>query len=230
MAKEDGQEQETFLDLLTRDQRAELFEVCEHKVVQQGKPLFQEGDEPDGLYIIDTGNIEISFESPEGKSHTIATYGPGDVVGEFGVVDGLPRSATAKAQTISTLRFISTQIFERFMAKHGDVALKLLRVIVRRLRSTSGALEDAVFLTGEQRLAKCLLYLVGQFGEQVPKGIQIQRALSQTELGNTVNLTRERVNQIIRDWTRERILVHADGFITIFNMDRLVFIAYGRRT
>jgi len=228
MAKEDGEERETFLNLLTCDQRAELFKVCERKVVQQGKTLFQQGDEPDGLYIIDTGYVRISFESPRGKSQTVAIYGPGDIVGELGVIDGLPRSATATAQIISTLRFISTQRFENLLAAHGDIALKLLRVVAQRVRSTSGAFEDRVFLGGEQRLAKRLLDLVGQFGEPAPDGILINRELSQTDLGNTVDLTRESVNKTFKDWTRDGILIHVDGFITIFNMDRLEFIAYGR--
>ena len=228
MAKEDGEERETFLDFLTRDQRAELFQVWERKVVQQGKTLFEEGDEPDGLYIIDTGYVRVSFESPRGKSQTVAIYGPGDIVGEFGVIDGLPRSATATAQTISTLRFISIQRFENLLAEHGDIALILLRVVVRRVRNTSVAFEDRVFLGREQRLAKRLLDLVDQFGQQVPDGIRLDRELSQTDLGNTVDLTRESVNKTIQDWTREGILIHVDGFITIFDMDRLAFIAHGR--
>jgi len=215
----------TFIDALSEEQRVDLLRSGTPRAFQEKSTIFQEGDQPDGLYVIESGEIKISFESSEAKEMIVVIYGPGDIVGELGALDGFPRSATATAHTNTTVRFLNTKQFSDYLGRNTPVAFSLLRMLAQRLRQTSDVLEDSLFLGVEPRLAKRLLVLADRFGDASPKGLRFKFGLSQGDLGKTVGLTRESINKTLGKWTRAGILKHEDGVVTIYDLDRLSDIA-----
>lgn len=67
------------------------------KVIDKGSALFEQGDAPDLIYVIEEGSFEVVRTDPGGESVVLATLGSGDYVGEMGPLLGLPRSATVRA-------------------------------------------------------------------------------------------------------------------------------------
>jgi putative ABC transport system ATP-binding protein len=67
------------------------------KTIDAGATLFEQGDAPDLIYIIDEGSFEVVRTDPAGESRVLARLGTGDYVGEMGPLFGLPRSATVRA-------------------------------------------------------------------------------------------------------------------------------------
>lgn len=67
------------------------------KVVDAGTVLFEQGDAPDLIYVIDEGAFEVVRTDPSGETHVLARLSAGDCVGEMGPLFGLPRSATVRA-------------------------------------------------------------------------------------------------------------------------------------
>lgn len=72
----------------------------------EGDVLFHEGETSDSLYLISRGSVRIELEREEIDSETVlATVSAGGMVGELGLLDGSPRSATAIADgPVSALR------------------------------------------------------------------------------------------------------------------------------
>ena len=62
-----------------------------------GQVIFKQGDPSDKFFIIRTGQVILTREA-NGVTKEIAKVGPGEVVGEMGVLQKLPRSATATAK------------------------------------------------------------------------------------------------------------------------------------
>lgn len=73
-----------------------VFIRCMQKIkVRKGKTVFYQGDEPDALYFVEKGMVNIKLDLEEGGSIRLRKVGPGAVFGEMGFYSGSPRMATA---------------------------------------------------------------------------------------------------------------------------------------
>ncbi len=79
-----------------------------------GKNLFEQGDQSDLIYVVDTGELEVLRESPEGEVR-LSIIQPGEYVGEMGPLFGLDRSATVRARLDSTLTGYSVKAFRNLV-------------------------------------------------------------------------------------------------------------------
>lgn len=210
-----------FAELLSDDQRARLLALGHSRHVKQRKEVFQAGDESDGLYLIEDGLVQITLASPNDKGMVVNRYGPGDIFGEMGVLDKLPRSANAVALYDTTLCFIRGGAFLDYLRSEPDVSIIVMGILTHRLRRTSESLSDALFLGLEPRLAKALLELAETHGIQTPEGIQISLSMSQYEIGQTIAFSRESTNKTLNKWQKLGLVTHADGKVTIHNPRRL---------
>ncbi len=104
------------------------------RVLQSGQTLFNEGEAADCAYIIESGELTITTHS-EGEEVFLCTLRDGDIVGEMGVIDRAPRTATAVASAETSLLVITrNQLTERI--SEADPILKLLiKILLDRYRS-----------------------------------------------------------------------------------------------
>jgi CRP-like cAMP-binding protein len=102
-------------------------------------------DEPgDKLYIIDEGEVSISFTNKSGKEETITTLGEGDFFGELSLLDGGPHTATARTVKPTSVLTFDRHSFYIFLEKHTGFTRTLLAVLVDRLRKTNYNLREGV--------------------------------------------------------------------------------------
>ncbi len=104
------------------------------RTLADGEILFREGDEADCAYIIEEGGLQISTNS-EGTPVILTQLKPGDIVGEMGVIDSAPRTATATAAGPTHLMVVTRdQLTDRI--SQADPILKLLvKILLDRYRS-----------------------------------------------------------------------------------------------
>ena len=94
-----------------------------------GRPLFKEGEPADALYLVRSGSLGL-FGGPTELSQWL---GPGDSVGEIGLVSGEPRRRTARALRDSELLRLDRRAFESLVARHPQAMLGVAQVAVDRL-------------------------------------------------------------------------------------------------
>ena len=95
-----------------------------------GTTVFSEGEDSCGrMYIIVEGEVDIFINGVR-----VDTIGTGSPLGEMGLVDGGPRSATAVAKSDCRLEPIDARRFEFMVQQTPFFALEMLRVLVDRLR------------------------------------------------------------------------------------------------
>jgi CRP-like cAMP-binding protein len=87
-----------FKSLQYADLMSLLFFV-EQKSFKKDENLFDKGDEPNGMYILMAGSLRVYVPPSQtgGAIKSLADLGPGKYVGEFGLIDELPRSASVLA-------------------------------------------------------------------------------------------------------------------------------------
>jgi CRP-like cAMP-binding protein len=105
------------------------------KNLKKGEIIFHEGSLSDCAYIIGSGSIEILTNTPEGQK-VLGTLGENEIFGEMGLIDGLPRSATARASAVSVVYTLSPETFKQLVHKKPKALLPIMKILTSRLRGT----------------------------------------------------------------------------------------------
>jgi putative peptide zinc metalloprotease protein len=84
-----------FMSLDTRARRALARRVIKH-AFEAGQILVRQGEQSDSCYLLRSGSVEVLVADEQG-THTVATIGAGNVVGEMAMLTDAPRSATVRA-------------------------------------------------------------------------------------------------------------------------------------
>lgn len=184
--------------------------------------LFMAGDPGDGLYRVDEGLLKVSIASASGAERILAILGPGAIVGDLAIIDGLPRSATVTALRDCKLRFLSRAAFEKFAAAEPQIYKYLLNVMAARLRDTDQIVAAGSFLPLKGRVARALIDLSHAFGNDVGGGrIVIRQKLSQTDLASMAGIARENVSRIMNEWIRAKVVTRLSGYYCLEDPKKL---------
>jgi len=104
------------------------FSVIRHAMIEtelgEGAVLFKQRDEPTGMFILKTGQLQVVTGkfAIASERNVVAEIYPDQSVGEFSVIDGLPRSATVIATQESTLLSLTAGAFKDIIANNESVA------------------------------------------------------------------------------------------------------------
>jgi hypothetical protein len=133
-----------------------------------GDTIFTEGDASDDAFIIRSGRVEISKAS-QGGPIRLAILGEDDVLGEMGLLDDRPRSASARALSDVSVEAISRSEFTHLLVNEPRRALNLLRALFERLRTVNqllaqvstavsplGALPNVLLIPDDDATARAL--------------------------------------------------------------------------
>ncbi len=184
--------------------------------------LFMADDPGDGLYRLDEGLLKVSIASASGAERILAILGPGSIVGDLAIIDGLPRSATVTALRDCKLRFLSRAAFEKFAAAEPAIYKYLLTVMAARLRDTDAIVAAGSFLPLKGRVARALIDLAHAFGNDVGGGrIVIRQKLSQTDLASMAGIARENVSRIMNEWIRAKVVTRLSGYCCLEDPKKL---------
>jgi CRP/FNR family cyclic AMP-dependent transcriptional regulator len=161
-----------------------------------GELIFSEGDVCPGLFMIESGHVRIFKSSPSGREQVLAIEGPYSSVAELPVFDGGNFPASTAAVDEVRLLFVSKQDFHSMCLVHPKVALKVLRVVGKRLRTLVTIIEELSFTTVRSRLISMLLRLARESGKGASGGaVQITLPASNQELAAHIGTVRELVSR-----------------------------------
>jgi CRP-like cAMP-binding protein len=105
------------------------------KNLNKGEVIFHEGNPSNNAYIIGLGSIEILENTGNGQK-VMGVLGENEIFGEMGLIDGLPRSATARAREDSVVYVLTPQTFDALVQENPEALLPILKILISRLRET----------------------------------------------------------------------------------------------
>lgn len=125
-----------FLSFFAEETLMKLARSCEVLMLSQDQILFKEGDKGDAMYIILSGELLVYK-----KNKVIAHRGAGDYIGEMGLIESKPRSASIRAETESQLLEITSKKFDEEFSHNSESLLALLKTLSDRARSDLDVIE-----------------------------------------------------------------------------------------
>lgn len=182
--------------------------------LQRGDVVFEEGATPDHLYVVEDGRIAIASRSIDGRESVFALMERGELFGEMGLLDGLGRSAEARALESSRITEIPYQPVREVFEDNPKLLWGVVALLAGRLRSMDSALADSVFLDVTGRTAKRLLEMSGEQDE-------FQLPVTQEELAGMVGASRERINKAIASFVRLGWIDQSDRRYAILDREQL---------
>lgn len=123
------------LDNKSLEKIAQRLQILNFK---KGETLFSEGDEARGIYLINSGKIEITKATPDGWRQTIAHFGPGNFFGELSIIENRRHEAKAVATENVSVYLLSMEDFQRIEREDlllaSEILKKLVLILSRNIR------------------------------------------------------------------------------------------------
>jgi CRP-like cAMP-binding protein len=207
---------------LSDTELAQVAQVAMSRRFEAGAVVFKEGDEGTTCYIVRSGRTRAIREHPDGRSITLAHFGPGDIFGEMAMLDGERRSATIEAtEDTETIAILSTDM-QRLLREHPDISVKLIAALGRRLRDTNERLARQSFQTVQSRVAAALGQLVAAARESDGAGSgDVVITATQAELAQLAGSSRESASRFLAVLERAGIITQGRGRLTVHDAEAL---------
>ena len=132
---------------LTHDEVTGVLMLGDRRDVPKGDALFRKDTLADGVWLLEEGTVSIlSASADEALSSRLATFGPGQFVGEMSLIDGRPRSATVRADSPVRALLLDKHAISALEDRYPSAALHITRNIAHelshRVRSTSALMTE----------------------------------------------------------------------------------------
>lgn len=208
---------------------AELERVADVAVprsFEPGQAVFREGDASDTCYVVRSGHARAVRSHSDGRTITLASFGPGDIFGELAMFDAERRSATVEAiDSLEAVALLGNDM-RRLVRAHPDIAAKLLTALTRRLRAANERLASQSFQTVQSRVAGVLLGLVEQARDEGASEGDVLIRLTQTDIAQLAGSARESASRFLAVLERAGVITQGRGRLTVHDpqaLQRYVF-------
>ena len=111
------------------------------KLFKTGVHLFHENDRSRELYVIQSGNVKV-YRTQSGREVELAVMGKGAVLGEMALIDGRPRSASAKALDDCTVSIIDAGVFHDRIKGVPPWFMTIIKMTCQKIRNANRLLQS----------------------------------------------------------------------------------------
>lgn len=167
--------------------------------------FIHKGDESSRLYLIVSGKVKVFVSDEYGKDKVLSIQGPGEHVGELGLLADLPRTASAMTLEDSSFLVLAKTSFLDCLGRNPRIALNLIGNLVERVSRLTEEVSGLALGDVYGRLVRLLQEQAREEGGELITG-----RLTQQEIGSMVGASREMVSMLLRD-------LRAGGYIGIKN-------------
>jgi CRP/FNR family transcriptional regulator len=205
---------------------AKVAEVAVPRRFDAGDVIFREGDESDTCYVVRSGHARAIRAHSDGRSITLANFGPGDIFGELAMFDAERRSATLETLDAMEAMAILGADMRRLLGLHPDIAVKLVIALGRRLRETNERLARQSFQTVQSRVASVLAQLVTAARAEGAGDGDVLITATQADLAQLAGSSRESASRFLAVLERAGIITQGRGKLTVHDaaaLERYVF-------
>ncbi len=186
---------------LSAQEIAALADRAIEKRFAPGEPLFHEGEDCRGLFLVGQGTVKIYKTSPTGREVMLAIETAPSSVAEVPLFDGGPYPASVSAVDEVTAYVVTKQDFQHVCRLNPELPLKVLAVVGLRLRHLVKVVESVTFGSVRQRLARALL----EFGDQAQSD-SFPLPVTHEELAFRLGTVREVVSRNLGRFQAEGLL------------------------
>ncbi len=131
-------------------QRLQILKEFQSKMVPEGAVLIEDGKEPDAMYLILEGEVEVTKVDESGDKVVLSYLREGEVFGEIALLENRLTTANVIASEQSVVLYLDRQRFAAFVKKHPEIGKYLSGLSAERREETEQAMSsDGVVLEAD---------------------------------------------------------------------------------
>ena len=204
-------------------ERGDLEQIAQLAVPRSfavGEVVFREGDASDTCYIVREGRARAVRTYRDGRTITLARFGPGDIFGELALFEDERRSATVEAIEPTSVVGVLGPDMRRLLSEHAEISSRLVIALGRRLRETNERLARQSFQTVQSRVAVVLSQLVEAEQAEGAAGDVLVTA-TQADLAQLAGSSRESASRFLAVLERAGVISQGRGRLVVHDAEAL---------
>lgn len=211
---------------LEREDLQRIAPLAVPRLFEPGQVVFRKGDASDTCYIVRSGHARAVREHPDGRTITLATFGPGDIFGELAMFEDERRSATVEAIEQTSAVAVLGPDMRRLMAIHPGISMRLAIALGRRLRETNERLARQSFQTVQSRVALVLGELVTRAISEGSPTREVPVITTQADIAQLAGSSRESASRFLAVLERAGVISQGRGKLVVHDPSALDAYVY----
>src|SRR6185369_2953114 len=224
-----GADQRQFADIdrKSRTGRVQIFSGLNHEQLShialrargvrkaRGEFIYMPGYRPEFVYILRQGRVKLTVLSETGKEIAIDIIQPGEIFGEFALVDEAPRSNMAQALDDMLMWVFSTREFTHLLMAQPKLALSYIRLVGDRRRRMEKKLSDITSKAVSARVCELLHELSTSVVESETAASDYLVPLTHHDVASLIGAARQTTTTVLNDLERRGIIELGRGWIRV---------------
>lgn len=203
----------------------QIAEIAMEKNIKKGMPVFFEGDEGDGFYLVASGKVKVYKNSPEGKEKILHIIETGEPFGEVAVFTGKSFPANAQAIGNSTLLFFPRREFIQLISANPSLSLNMMGILTQRLKQFAVQIEHLSLKDVPGRLADYLLTL----SKEQKNHEKVKLTITKGQLASLLGTISETLSRILAKMNHKALIEVNGKDIRILDFSGLEILAESGR-
>lgn len=191
---------ELFLGLTEEESRKIMRHIVE-KRVPRGTTIFRKDDPGDSLYVLEEGVVKLVACPEKGAGTILYIFRPTEIFGEL-LLAGAKRPFNALAMTDVLVGVLPRDPLVELLASVPRFRLNFIRILSRRLVHVEKGVTEFSHARSCERLARILLRMCIEHGEEIPGGVLLRLTLTHSDLADMIGTTRETVAKQLHRFRR----------------------------
>jgi CRP-like cAMP-binding protein len=172
------------------------------------------------------GRVKMIKHSGSGRETILATFGPGQIVGEVGVLVGEEYPATAQTLEPTVTLSLRRAEYAELVGSHPDLAWALIAELGRRLQHAHETIRSMAVEKVERRVARVLLRMASTSGERLEGGaVRITLPLSRQDIADMAGTVIETAIRTLSKFQKQGFIETREGRIILLQPHQLVALA-----
>ncbi len=194
------------------DFRDRLLSVARWRSYRAGEDVYLAGDEPNGLFGLEKGHVDVSIPISDDEWVTIHRAQPGFWIGNSALLSGKPRGVSVVTHDECLILTVPARPLKRMLTEHPEDYACFYRLNHANITKTLNVLAETIALPPRARFARMLLRLSCKDG--------IVEA-TQTELGALAGMSRAAFRRAFSDLIEQGFVKMEYGAVRILDMEAL---------
>jgi len=222
--------QSALFALLSGEERAGLAKQSVRRHYERDEYVFFEGDPARWVVLVASGRVKMVKHSESGRETILATFGPGEIVGEVAVLVGDTYPATAQTMEPTVTLSLSRAAYVDLVESHPELAWALIEELGRRLQQAHEMIRSLAVEKVERRVARVLLRMASTAGERLertdaPGAVRITIPLSRQDIADMAGTVIETAIRAMSKFQKQGFIETQEGRIVLLQPHQLVAIA-----
>ena len=192
------------LKALNKDELIKIANCKSSYTVKKGEPIFEEGENVNGIFCIKDGVCKLSKLSPNGKDQIVKLISKGELLGQRSMISDEPVNLSAIALEDMEVCFIPKSEIMGLFTQNNNFSMNVMKAICGDLKEADDHMVNMAQKTVKERLAETLLYLKETFGTNADQSLKIQ--LSREELASMIGTATESCIRLLSDFNKNGLI------------------------